>query len=492
MTVPGSAARAAGDALLSGMSRSWVTRMLGVVRRLGSAADLQEALERITEGVVEVLGFEAAAINVVRPDGSLEVAAVTGPADLAGALLGSVGSRHSWDRLLAGGVPWGTLVFVPGESQDAGTDLARWTRSGKAVDHPDAWQPEDSLFAPLLDRAGELLGVLSVDDPVGGHRPDMEQRTLLELFAAEAANALSDALRRALLADRETVFHRVFAEAPVPMVITDDKVQVVHANNAFGALVGIDPQRIVAERLTRTLLDPDEGGELVAACKQVVGGESDDLTVEHRLLRPDGAVRLVRSTASRVPTEATGHRLVVRVEDVTDARASLEELRRLADHDALTGIPNRRIARRRLETLLSDTTAGPLVAALYCDLDGFKSVNDEMGHVAGDELLTLVARRMSRAMRPLDLLCREGGDEFLVICLVPDTEAAGAVALRCIESLSVPFRLRAGTASVGMCVGVATAAPGSGVSASDLLGEADSALYRAKGRGRGRWELAAG
>lgn len=478
------------DVLPAAVRRQWITRMLGVVRRLGAAEDLRTTLQLICEGVVEVLDFGVASLNVVGSDGDMRVEAVTGPPGVAEALLGTVGSRAVWDRLLASCDPWGELLYLPAERQPSEEELASWTPPIGHGAGPETWDPDDSLFAPLRDQGGTLIGVLCVDAPATGLKPDLEQRTLLELFAAEAANAISDALRRARLADNEVVFRRVFTDAPVPMVISDRDLSLLHSNTAFTTLALLPGDAASGRSLAPLIVAEDLEG-LSAACHALADGTATGAaTVEHRLVRPDGSVRWVRSTVSPIDTATGGPRLVIRLEDVTEDRQTLEELRRLADHDALTGLPNRRIARRRLELLLAEREGDRQVVVLYCDLDGFKAVNDRYGHTGGDELLTLVASRLKRVIRPPDLLCREGGDEFVVIATLEGATQPEVVAQRCIDALVPPFALRSGQAQVSLSVGIAAAA-GPGVTANELLREADSALYRAKYAGRNRWAFAA-
>ncbi|HLH45678.1 MAG TPA: sensor domain-containing diguanylate cyclase, partial [Acidimicrobiales bacterium] len=470
------------------VSRPWLTRLLGVVRSLGRSQDLQETLQHIADGVVEVLEFGAAAINVTLPDGDLRCDAVAGPPGLAEVLLHAVGRREVWDRMLGGCDRWGSLLFLPEDRQPPDDELTSWVPALTPRDDPDAWRPGDSLFAPLLDQDGNLLGVLSVDDPAGGLRPDPEQRTVLELFAAEAAHALSVALRRAELRDSEVVFRRVFEEAPVPMAIAGADLSVLHANDAFCELVAVPREAVGAHPLT-SLVTPEDSIALVTACRRVIDGRRPSTTVEHRLVRADALIRWVRSSVTSIDTERGGRRLVIRVEDITEDRRALEELRRLADHDPLTGLPNRRIGRRRLEQLLSAPRRDRLVVVLYCDLDGFKAVNDEHGHAAGDELLALVAARLSRVIRPPDLLCREGGDEFVVIATMAPGDRPEVIAQRCVDALTAPFGLNSGPATVTLSVGLAVAG-GPGVGAAELLRQADAALYRAKSAGRNQWAYA--
>ncbi|MFP4148982.1 MAG: putative bifunctional diguanylate cyclase/phosphodiesterase [Nitriliruptoraceae bacterium] len=176
--------------------------------------------------------------------------------------------------------------------------------------------------------------------------------------------------------------------------------------------------------------------------------------------------------------------------------AVLEELARTfehrAHHDALTGLPNRARLVDRLELALSgwvgagqDATA---VGLLFIDLDGFKAVNDGLGHQAGDELLVAVGARLLGALRTVDTVARLGGDEFAVLVEAPDDARIADLADRLVRELRVPFELSAGPVSVHASVGIAIAVPGD--AAGELLRRADMAMYRAKQDGGDRWVAA--
>lgn len=159
-----------------------------VVADLNAARSLPGTLQAVVEGSVHGLGFDAAALSLVRPDGDLVVAAVWeyeerdygGPS----VLLGQVGTRESWDRLLAVSDHWGTLRFLPHDRGWAvGTDIPRWTGDGPLPVYANDWHPEDGLLAPMYSAGGELLGVLSVDRPRSGKRPGAWTREALEMFS---------------------------------------------------------------------------------------------------------------------------------------------------------------------------------------------------------------------------------------------------------------------------------------------------------------------
>jgi diguanylate cyclase (GGDEF)-like protein len=166
-----------------------------------------------------------------------------------------------------------------------------------------------------------------------------------------------------------------------------------------------------------------------------------------------------------------------------------EELAHLATHDALTGLPNRTLIRDRIEQMLIRARRnGEPVAALFVDLDNFKSINDTLGHRAGDELLCAVADRLGAVVRETDALGRLGGDEFVVIADGQSLDAGPElIAERMLDALAEPFQLiHAADASVTVkaSVGIAT---GERASADDLLRDADIAMYRAKWDGKNRY-----
>jgi diguanylate cyclase (GGDEF)-like protein len=183
--------------------------------------------------------------------------------------------------------------------------------------------------------------------------------------------------------------------------------------------------------------------------------------------------------------------VLVRLQGVGDQAATalqkarlLETVRHQATHDALTGLPNRVLFVQRLEGELRRTPADRYLAVLFCDLDGFKAVNDTLGHAAGDELLRQVAARLGSRVRPGDTVGRLSGDEFAVLLPgLAGPHAATALAGRVAACFELPFRLEGREVEVGTSVGIALQA-GAGGSVEDLLRDADAAMYRDKQRRR--------
>ncbi len=174
--------------------------------------------------------------------------------------------------------------------------------------------------------------------------------------------------------------------------------------------------------------------------------------------------------------------------DVSIRRRAQEQLLYLAHHDTLTGLVNRTILNEQLERSLATATASRQTALLFLDLDEFKSINDSLGHTAGDRLLIQVSERLSRSVRSSDIVARFGGDEFAIVAEVGNLGEASAMAERIIATLSEPYDLGTQTVVLGVSIGIITVSE-PGIAAEDALRDADIALYRAKAEGRGTFRV---
>jgi diguanylate cyclase (GGDEF)-like protein len=287
------------------------------------------------------------------------------------------------------------------------------------------------------------------------------ERTRSERLRAAIAERMSDVIT--LVAADGTVrwqsssARRLFRRAPLA-----DGADVVGLFDAEGA-------GQARETIARVLAQP--GGE--AAFTATVTG-------------PDGQARAFETLAENRLHDREIRALVLLSRDVTDRVALEEELRRRAFHDALTGLPNRALFEDRMRRALAATGRGGAIAVLFVDLDDFKTVNDSLGHAAGDELLRLVAGRIDEILRPGDTVARLGGDEFAVLLeQVGGPEEAEAVALRLLEALRAPATLAGRRLEVRASVGIATSQ--AGTAPGDLLRDADAAMYEAKARRDGGW-----
>jgi diguanylate cyclase (GGDEF)-like protein len=206
--------------------------------------------------------------------------------------------------------------------------------------------------------------------------------------------------------------------------------------------------------------------------------------------RKSGDLYVQWMSITRIGTADAPEAYVCTFSDITQRKQAEEQIRYRADHDALTGLPNRALFADRLGSALASASRHEhRFALLAVDLDYFKAVNDRLGHLAGDALLVETAARLQACVRESDTVARLGGDEFAVIL----TEIAGQadaeeVAERICASISQPFRLAEGEASVSASVGIAFG-PNGTASLQVLQRRADRALYAAKAGGRGHYRI---
>ncbi len=225
----------------------------------------------------------------------------------------------------------------------------------------------------------------------------------------------------------------------------------------------------------------------------------EPIVVRHRLHPVDGPLRWVLGHMTAADWDAEGRpvRVLGTMQDITEQKRAEDLLAHQAVHDSLTGLVNRGVLLDRLARVLARGRGdSSMVAVVFLDLDQFKWVNDSHSHAAGDGLLVDVAHRLSDALRPGDTLARFGGDEFVVLCERVGQEGdVVELVTRLTTALEAPFCLqdmnnvRIDGVTVTASAGVATAVPGTGVVAELLIRDADIAMYRAKERGRARYEL---
>ena len=176
-------------------------------------------------------------------------------------------------------------------------------------------------------------------------------------------------------------------------------------------------------------------------------------------------------------------------EDISEQRRSEAQIIRMARHDALTGLPNRGFLREHMEGVLARRASGTLTAVLYLDLDGFKLVNDTLGHPVGDALLCLAAQRLRDCLRATDFVARLGGDEFAIVQAgIATASDAADLATRIVAMLQAPFVLQDQEIIVGTSIGIAIV-DAADVKCDTILRRADVALYQAKAAGRGTWRF---
>ncbi|MFW6345595.1 MAG: diguanylate cyclase domain-containing protein, partial [Halomonas sp.] len=206
----------------------------------------------------------------------------------------------------------------------------------------------------------------------------------------------------------------------------------------------------------------------------------------------DGTIKPLRLTLSPVlDPRGQVQRYVGLLADITQLKRHQRELQQAAQHDALTGLPNRLLLSDRLRQAQAQAERrGTCLGLAFIDLDGFKAVNDSLGHDVGDQLLVALSARMSAVLRASDTLARLGGDEFVAVLVdLATPEEAELAAQRLLRSIDAPLELAGERVQVSASLGLACYLPGesgSRLDADQLLRQADQAMYEAKRRGKNR------
>jgi diguanylate cyclase (GGDEF)-like protein/PAS domain S-box-containing protein len=275
------------------------------------------------------------------------------------------------------------------------------------------------------------------------------------------------------------------------VIATDLEGKVIYWNRAAEALYGWSSEEALGLQLRDLTLAEDSLDRAEEVASELRAGRA--WTGETLIRRKDGSHVPVLGTATPLFDDRGNLMGMIGVStDISERKALEEELERRATHDPLTGLPNRHAFLDRLGRALRRTRRrkdSPDVGVLFMDLDRFKTINDSLGHAAGDRLLVAVARRINDQARSEDVLARFGGDEFAVLLEnVEDPSEAIRVSQRIAEALREPFAVSDYRVSVSTSVGIAL---GSAHTADPerMLGDADIAMYRAKERGPGRYEV---
>lgn len=302
----------------------------------------------------------------------------------------------------------------------------------------------------------------------------------------ESEHTTAVAMRR-----NEARLRTTFDDAPIGMAITElspeRRGRWLEVNAAMTRTLGRSAAELLAIEPASLVHPEDRDPE--AGVSGAIAGDSGHVDVERRFRHADGRYLWCRVVESVVvdPSSGDAPYAVTQLLDVSAAREATAKLAHAALHDQLTGLPNRTLLMDRLAHCLAGLGRSHGVAAvLYVDVDRFKSVNDSLGHVAGDALLVEVGRRLRSAVRPGDTVARLGGDEFAIVCGDLDSEADVAlVAARVDRLLNRSAVISGRMTDVSGSIGYAsTRDPGH--DPMDLLRAADAAMYQAKGRGRGR------
>jgi diguanylate cyclase (GGDEF)-like protein/PAS domain S-box-containing protein len=278
-----------------------------------------------------------------------------------------------------------------------------------------------------------------------------------------------------------------FEQAATGLAIVDLTGVPRRVNAALCALMGRPLEQLVGRRLLE-YNHPDDT-PLWQAVVTGLGAGHDQFQDERRYVLPDGSVAWASTHVTLVrDASGTPQYFYAQFQDISERKAMEDALAHQALHDSLTGLPNRALLTDRLmHALAASRRPGTELGVIFLDLDNFKSVNDTLGHTPGDELLRQTAARLITAVRTEDTVARFGGDEFVIICDDVSAAEIWQVGERLLAAVAQPCTISGReivvTASLGIALGTADATPES------LLRDSDTAMYRAKERGRDRAEM---
>jgi len=279
----------------------------------------------------------------------------------------------------------------------------------------------------------------------------------------------------------------VFDHSPEGIIVADAKGKVTKINQAYRRISGHDNAAVLNKSLSEVLFS-----EAKAAASVLDMLQASDQTQWEQWCRASNGRRYAARISVSVVRDHAGsiQQYVALIADVTQRKLDEEKIIYQANYDQLTSLPNRTLFMDRLTRLVLETRrAKTSIGLMFIDLDGFKAINDTLGHDAGDNLLISTARRLEKCVREADTVARLGGDEFTVIMpLIDNFEAAGFVAARIIKSLTEAFDLGGREGRVSASIGISLL-PAQANTAEDLLHNADVAMYHAKHQGKANYQF---
>ncbi|WP_189133555.1 putative bifunctional diguanylate cyclase/phosphodiesterase [Wenjunlia tyrosinilytica] len=449
-------------------------------------------LDIVLVSMVIALHFRRASVNRAAVNTALAALALTVLCDALFTAPGLRDNYHSGQILDAGWFAGSMLLaYAPWVSAREDAALAR-----RQIPRAPARRVTGSLTAltPYIAAAVCTLGIL-LNVLHGRHIDRFVLFTacmvVLALVVRQGIMLIDNVSLTQELAQKENHFRSLVQGSSDVIMIASPTGVLRYVSPASKGVYGRGADELVGTELAG-LVHPDDLGHLLCELRRFLAASPADepaTRTECRIRSGAGSWLNVESTVNRYQDG-----LIFNSRDVTERVRLQAQLQHNASHDSLTDLPNRALFTERVRQALSGRRSGDgIAAALFIDLDGFKAVNDSVGHQAGDELLVCAARRLQDAVRAVDTVARFGGDEFAaLICGGSDDRYVRelqirevAERLRC--ALSEPYRVGGAEVRVAASIGIAFA--DSGISPTELMRNADLAMYRAKSTGKGRVEM---
>ncbi|HEX6458896.1 MAG TPA: EAL domain-containing protein [Thermoleophilaceae bacterium] len=386
---------------------------------------------------------------------------------------------------------------IVGHTVELRAETAERLRSGEPITAADVTAEEraestlpaklgDLYSAPLLVH-GDLTGALMITSD--GRLPHAFEDSFHTL-ASHVALALESIGLTEDLRHSEERFRALVQNASDIITVVGLDGLITYESPSVERILGYKPEDLESRPILE-ILHPDDREASIAFFLEALKTGAVTAPVQWRVKHADGSWRYVETIYKNLADDPNVGGMLLTTRDVTDRKELEDQLAHRAFHDALTGLPNRSLFTDRVGHALARRVREPgRIAVLFLDVDDFKTVNDSLGHAAGDELLVGIAKRLDECLRSGDTAARLGGDEFAILLedVSEPAEAAG-VAERVIESLRPPFDIDGKRTFVYASIGIAQSAGTPGERAEELLRNADVAMYIAKRRGKGGHEF---
>ena len=448
--------------------------------KLVAAPDRKGIYEVALDATRDLLGSESSSWAGIATGSSEEATLVAASGDNSGEVMGAQLHLDEYPDAVRTGLLEGRVV------ETEGLNIAYSSRLKILGFNPDA---HSVYLVPLLAQA-QLRGAILI---------------LTDFLLSEDSQATLEALGREVTLALESTalseeIHRRESEERFRALVqnSSDVVAIVRADGVTSyispvveRILGYKPEHGVGRNAFQPpMMHPDDADRVRQIFARLMGSPGAEATTDFRLRHVDGRWVQVEATSKNLLYDPNIGGIVVNYRDITERKNFEERLKHQAFHDPLTGLPNRALFMNRLgHALIRAVRSEKAAAVLFLDLDNFKVINDSLGHEAGDKLLVSIAERLRVCLRAEDTAARFGGDEFTILLEdVKDASDALGVASHVTRALSEPFALEARKVFITTSMGIALGTSGR-ERPTDLLRNADVALYRAKATGKATYEV---
>jgi len=363
--------------------------------------------------------------------------------------------------------------MVPPERADETPGILARIQRGERVEQletvricKDGHRIDVSLtISPILDAGGMVTGASAIGRDISGRKRSEE------------------ALR-----EREARIRRLVDANVIGIFIGDLSGHISEANDAFLKISGYARGDLINGKFRWTDMTPPQYHAADKHALDELKRTGRCTPFEKEYIRKDGS--LIPVLLASAMFEGSKEEAVSFVLDLTERKQAEERIRHMADHDALTGLPNRALLKDRMHQAIAGANRNrEQVAVLFIDLDYFKNINDSLGHHIGDQVLKMAAMRLQQCLRAGDCVARLGGDEFVIILpLRGDSNDAAQVARKALDTLAQPFSVEAHVFHLSGSIGISVY-PDDGLDVESLMRTADTAMYHAKEMGRGNFQF---